>query len=116
KCVSALMKKLGAPKAVLIDQFARDGAELKAAIAAPPGVAVVTRTNAESDLAVAAASVLARAAFVQGLKELEGEFGMPFPPGAGPPVIQAGRAFTRTFGREQLGNVAKLHFKTMASV
>jgi ribonuclease HIII len=116
RCVSALMKKLGAPKAVLIDQFARDGSELTAAIAAPAGVSVVTRTKAESDLAVAAASVLARAAFVQGLKDLAGEFGMPFPPGAGDPVIKAGRMFTRTFGRDQLGNVAKLHFKTMERV
>lgn len=116
RCVADLMKELGAPKAVLIDQFARDGRELNTAIAAPSGVAVVTRTKAESDLAVAAASVLARAAFVQGLKELEGEFGMPFPAGAGDPVIKAGRLFTRTFGRDQLGNVAKLHFKTTERV
>jgi ribonuclease HIII len=116
RCVQQIMKKHGPPKCVLIDEFARDGAELTASIAAPKGVRVVTRTGGESDLAVAAASILARAAFVQGLKDLEHEFGMPFPPGAGPPVIKAGREFVRTFGREQLGNVAKLHFKTLASL
>ncbi len=112
KCVNAIMKAHGAPRAVLIDQFARDGSVLAAAVAAPSGVKLVTRTKAESDLAVAAASVLARAGFVQGLKDLRHEFGTEFPPGAGSPVIQAGRAFVRMFGKAQLANVAKLHFKT----
>jgi len=116
KCVQALCKLTGQPKTVLIDEFARDGAVLAKAIAAPRGVAVMTRTRAEADLAVAAASILARAEFVRGLKELEHEFGQPFPPGAGPPVIKAGREFVRSFGREQLGNVAKLHFKTLESL
>ncbi|MBK8206889.1 MAG: ribonuclease HIII [Planctomycetes bacterium] len=112
KCVNAIMKAHGAPRAVLIDQFARDGAVLAAAVAAPAGVKLVTRTKAESDLAVAAASVLARAAFVQGLKDLSHEFGTEFPPGAGGPVLQAGRAFVRLFSKAQLVNVAKVHFKT----
>jgi ribonuclease HIII len=65
---------------------------------------------------VAAASILARAEFVRGLRELETEFGQALPPGAGPPVIKAGREFVKTFGRDQLGQVAKLHFKTIESL
>lgn len=116
KCVQGIMKKLGAPGAILIDEFARDGKVLRAAIAAPAEVKVVTRTKGEADLAVAAASVLARAEFVRSLKELEHEFGQPFPPGAGSPVLKAGREFVKSFGREQLSNVAKLHFKTIDSL
>lgn len=116
RCVQAIMKKHGAPGAVLIDEFARDGKVLRAAIGAPAGVKVETRTRGEADLAVAAASILARAEFVRGLKELEHEFGQSFPPGAGSPVIRAGREFVRSFGREQLSNVAKLHFKTIDSL
>ncbi len=61
---------------------------------------------------MAAASILARAAFVGGLKELSHEFGFTFPPGAGTPVLTAGREFVRTFGRERLAEVAKVHFAT----
>jgi ribonuclease HIII len=112
RCMQALTKRLGAPGAILIDQFAANAEPLRKAVAPGAGVKFMTRTKAEADLAVACASVLARAAFVEGLKELGTEFGMEFPPGAGPPVIQAGRQFNRTFGREALGQVAKLHFKT----
>ncbi|MBX3458973.1 MAG: ribonuclease HIII [Planctomycetes bacterium] len=112
RCIGALIKRLGAPKSILVDEFMRDSTELAAAISAPKGVKLLTRTKAESDLAVAAASVLARAAFVEGLKELGHEFGQEFPPGAGDPVIKAGRAFVRSFGKAQLVNVAKTHFKT----
>jgi ribonuclease HIII len=116
RCVQDLCKVTGQPKVVLIDQFARDGRELARAIAAPAGVTIVTRTKGEADLAVAAASILARAEFVRGLKELETEFGQPFPPGAGPPTIKAAREFAKTFGRDQLPNVAKMHFKTVQSL
>ncbi|MCB9895504.1 MAG: ribonuclease HIII [Planctomycetes bacterium] len=116
KCINALCKVTGQPKTVLVDQFARDPRVLVKAIAAPAGVQVVTRTKGEADLAVAAASIIARAEFVRGLKELETEFGQSFPPGAGPPVIKAGREFVKTFGRDQLVNVAKLHFKTIDSL
>jgi len=53
---------------------------------------------------------------VRGLKELENEFGQPFPPGAGPPTIKAAQDFVKTFGRAQLPNVAKMHFKTVDSL
>jgi ribonuclease HIII len=112
QCVRKLLKRKKAP-VVLIDEFARDGGALAAAI---PGVKVITRTKGEADLAVAAASILARATFVDSLRELETEFGQPFPPGAGPPTIKAAREFVRTFGKPALSNVAKLHFKTMESL
>ncbi|MBX3472795.1 MAG: ribonuclease HIII [Planctomycetes bacterium] len=112
QCMSALIRKHKAPRAVLIDQFARNTDEMRDAMNLPAGTKLVTRTGAEADLAVAAASVLARVAFVAGLKELGHEFGMTFPPGAGSPVVQAGREFKRTFGADQLPQVAKVHFKT----
>jgi ribonuclease HIII len=112
QCVRKLLKRKKAP-VVLIDEFARDGSALAAAI---PGIKVITRTKGEADLAVAAASILARATFVDSLKELETEFGQPIPPGAGPPTIKAAREFVRTFGKQALHSVAKLHFKTMASL
>jgi ribonuclease HIII len=110
RCVSALIKRVGPPGCVVIDQFARDSRHLSAAL--PANTRLVTETRGERDLAVAAASILARAAFVEGLRELEHEYGMSFPPGAGPPVLKAARAFVRACGADELARVAKLHFKT----
>lgn len=96
---------------VVVDQFARNSVILKRAIRK-----LVTRTKGEADPAVAAASILARAAFLDGLRELESEHAVDLPPGAGSPVLKAGREFVRTFGADALVNVAKLHFRTTGQI
>ncbi|HCE01095.1 MAG TPA: ribonuclease HIII [Armatimonadetes bacterium] len=73
---------------------------------------VVSRTKAESDIAVAAASVLARAKFLWQLGDLSQEWGIQLPKGCGRNVLEAGREFVRRHGESSLGQVAKLHFKT----
>jgi ribonuclease HIII len=116
RCISELAQKLGAPKDILVDQFSPRTTELKKAINPATGTRLHTRTKAEADLAVAAASILARAEFLDGIKELESDFGVDFPTGAGSPVIKAGRAFKRGFGSDGLPRVAKVHFKTIDSL
>ncbi len=103
-------------KLVISDQFA-DPAGLKRQLFAK-GQAVELRSmvRAESDIAVAAASVLARAEFLRRLKKLGEEFGIDLPKGASSAVIEAGKRFTSKHGREQLSKVAKTHFKTTQSV
>jgi ribonuclease HIII len=102
----------GALRAVLVDQFSTRTAALERALALPASCRFVTRTKGEADPAVAAASVLARAAFLDGLRDLSHEFGQVFPPGAGAPVLAAGRDFVAAFGRDRLPDVAKVHFAT----
>lgn len=82
------------------------------------GLAIELRSEvrAEADIAVAAASVLARAAFLRVLASLSSEFGMDLPKGASPPVIAAGKRFVSMHGAGRLGEVAKLHFKTTQTV
>ena len=70
------------------------------------------RVRGEEDMAVAAASIIARAAFLNRLEEMSQATGLQLPKGAGPEVLKAGREFVRRFGKEKLGSVAKLHFKT----
>lgn len=72
--------------------------------------------RAESDIAVAAASILARAEFLRRLARLSEEFGVSLPKGASQAVIEAGRTFVKRHGEAALSNVAKLHFKTTESV
>ncbi len=111
ECWRALAPRLRGPVPVLlIDQFTPAQARLAKALALPRGTRLEMRTKGERDVAVAAASVLARAAFVRGLREQGQPFGAELPAGAGAPVSRAIRAFARDFGPTQLGEVAKLHF------
>lgn len=113
ECVNGLLAQVEPPGVVLIDQFVRNDSVLKKGLELPQGCRLVTRTRAEADPAVAAASILARAGFVDGLRELSTEFGMDLPPGAGSPVLKAGREFKRSFGGAALEKVAKVHFATV---
>ena len=72
--------------------------------------------RAEADIAVAAASILARAEFLTRLKKLGEEFGVTLPKGASSQVVAAGASFVKKFGADKLGQVAKLHFKTTQNV
>ena len=70
------------------------------------------RVRAESDIAVAAASVLARATFVQKMKSMENFYGCKFPKGCNSIVKTASKEFIQKYGKERLIEVCKAHFKT----
>ncbi len=101
------------PVRAISDQFARDkGTVEKALMALGRELELVQRHKAETDLAVAAASILARDEFVQRLKRLEQQFDLPLPKGASSAVETAGRAFVARHGADALAKVAKMHFRT----
>ena len=77
---------------------------------------LVQMHKAESDLAVAAASILARDVFVQRLKALGEEFGLELPKGASSKVDAAGSEFLKKQGMDKLGQAAKLHFRTTQKI
>jgi ribonuclease HIII len=101
---------------VISDQFA-DPAGLKRALF-EKGRTIELRSvvRAESDTAVAAASILARAEFLRKLKRLGEEIGMELPKGASSLVIDAGTRIVRGKGASALTQVAKTHFKTYQDV
>jgi len=103
-------------KLVISDQFAAGGAAVKRMLF-EKGRAIEFRSmvRAEADIAVAAASVLARSEFVSRLERLGHEFQIELPKGA-TNVIPTGRRFVAQYGPEALSKVAKMHFKTSASV
>jgi ribonuclease HIII len=74
------------------------------------------RTKAESDYAVAAASILAREKFIDWLDAAGKRLGVPLPRGVSGPVKEAARKIAETGGRDALTSVAKMHFKTAAEV
>ena len=75
-------------------------------------IELVQRHKAEEDLAVAAASILARNEFVTRLREMGREYEMVFPKGASAAVDAAAKEFVAKRGAENLGKVAKMHFRT----
>jgi ribonuclease HIII len=74
------------------------------------------RTKAEEDPVVAAASIMARAEYIQKMKALSTEAAMTLPRGAGQAVKVAGIELFRRGGHEVLANYSKTHFKTFQEI
>ena len=101
------------PVRAISDQFAASKSVIeKALMSAGREIELVQRHKAEEDIAVAAASILARDEFVKGLAKLEKQFGVEFPKGAGANVDKAAKEFFEKFGADELVKVSKLHFRT----
>jgi ribonuclease HIII len=76
-------------------------------------ITIVQQTHAEEDTAVAAASILARARFVQEMEQLSKRVGKALPKGASDPsIVTVGRELVAEHGKDILAETAKLHFKT----
>lgn len=101
----------GCPRA-LSDQFANPRVLERALARQEVNVKLEQRTKGESDVAVAAASILAREAFVRWIENASETWGLALPLGAGAPVLASGREFIALHGRERLAEIAKFHFKT----
>lgn len=101
---------------VIIDQFASEDVVLSALKHKNIHIDITQRHKAESDPVVAAASILARAAFVEGIDQLGIEVGIELPKGASSQVISVGKKLVAKHGQAILNTVAKLHFKTTGEV
>ena len=100
----------------LSDQFARPEVLQRALNAKGLTLTLEQRTKGESDIAVAAASILARERFVDWIKKTSEAGGVPLPLGASDAVVAAAREVIARHGDAALGKVAKLHFRTSAVV
>ena len=100
--VKAISDQFAASKAVIEKALMKQGKEIQ----------LVQRHKAEEDIAVAAASILARDEFVKGIAKLEHQFHLKFPKGAGDLVDKAAKAFVEQRGAGELQKVSKLHFRT----
>jgi ribonuclease HIII len=101
------------PVRAISDQFAANKETVAKALM-PLGreIELVQKHRAEEDLAVAAASILARHEFVTRLAGMEKQFGATFPKGASAAVDAAAKAFVAQHGPEGLAKVSKMHFRT----
>ena len=100
----------------LSDKFADSRVLQKALLEKGRGIVLDQRTKAESDYAVAAASILAREGFIDWLDRKGSELGLVLPRGVSPNVKTAATRLLLLRGREVLPQVAKMHFKTASEV
>lgn len=105
-------------RTVTIDQFAHESVVKKALRGKKDlgEIELTQRHRGEEDIIVAAASILARKAFIEGLADMEKKFGMKFPKGASAATIRAGREYREKYGDAALPEVGKMHFKTLDSI
>jgi ribonuclease HIII len=106
------------PRYAIVDQFAdaRYITQRLMTEARQSGLEVFQFPKAEADFAVAAASILAREAFLDWLTRTSAKLGITLPKGASQQVEEAAKQIAATGGREALSQVAKLHFKTTEKV
>ncbi len=101
------------PVKAISDQFAASKSVVeKALMSLGKELQLVQRHKAEEDLAVAAASIVARDEFVKGLAKLEKQFEIILPKGASAAVDEAAKKFVDERGADNLEKIAKMHFRT----
>ncbi len=100
----------------LSDKFGHESLIKRALLEKGKTIELRQRTKAEEDIAVAAASILARAEFVAKINRMGEELGMRIPKGASTEVENVAVALVKAKGPEILGAVAKTHFKTCPKV
>lgn len=128
EAIRTLANSVGA-KHALVDQFSKDDlitpqliqginnvpSLQHGAVSTALGIEIKQVTKAERDIAVAAASIIARDAFLTGMDTLSETYQMRLPRGAYQ-VVEAGREFVKLHGSDALQNVAKLHFNLTDAV
>jgi len=101
---------------MLSDKFANEILLRRALKTRGRTIKLEQRCKAESDVAVAAASILAREGFLYGMYRLGEELGVTLPRGAGGPVKRMAAELFRRDGHDVFVRCAKLHFKTYAEI
>jgi ribonuclease HIII len=115
RALENLLEESSCPLAIS-DQFGDERFILNALLQKGQAIRLIQRPKAEEDLAVAAASILARGEFLTRLKRLSQEIGVTLPKGASQAVETAARVVVNKLGQDGLAKVAKLHFKTTQRV
>ena len=112
RTIENLLEKVPECPRMLSDKFGDERLIQRALLARGRTVQMDQRTKAESDVAVAAASILAREQFLKGMAKLSAEVGVPLPRGCGAEVRAVGKKLFETHGAEIFQRCAKTHFKT----
>ena len=116
RVISRLSRCMPVAKAIS-DQFGNPNLLIQALAAEGCQIPLEQHPQAERDLAVAAASVVARAAFIGAIEKFTCQLQLDIPLGASAgQVKEVGKYIYRRWGRQGLEQIAKMHFKTVREI
>lgn len=113
--IEQLSQKTSCQK-VLIDKFASDSLIRSAVLKKNKDIELELRVRAEEDVLVAAAAILARATFLNSLKDLGEKLGIELPKGAAEKTLATASTIIKKHGIEALEKVCKKHFRSYNQV
>jgi len=116
RIIENLCARVPACPRALSDKFADARVLQKALMEKGRGIQLDQRTKAESDYAVAAASILAREGFINWLDKHGEELGVELAKGVSAKVKASAAEIIAQYGPTMLPKVAKMHFKTASEV
>ncbi len=116
RCIENLLETLPSCPRAVADQFGAEHLIRSQLMERGRQIVLEQHHKAESDIAVAAASILAREHFLNILGHLSEECGVELPKGASSAVVDAGVAAVRAKGPGILATIAKCHFRTTDTV
>lgn len=116
KIIENLLERVPDCPRAISDQFANPAVLQRALQERGRKIELVQRTKAESDPAVAAASILARDGFVTWLNSQTNRLGLEIPKGVSNNVKQAARKLVEMHGPPILPTLCKMHFRTSSEV
>jgi ribonuclease HIII len=116
RCIENLLETVADCPRAVADQFGSEQVIKRALMQKGRSIILEQRHKAESDIAVAAASVLAREAFLRALLRLSTETGIAVPKGASEQVRAAAAELVRKHGVDALLRACKCHFRTTDQV
>jgi len=108
-----LLEKVPECRTALSDKFGNVALIQNALMERGSNITLHQETKAERDIAVAAASILARDEFVRRIKLLAEPLGVELPKGASLKVEKTAEEIVKTHGWEMLAKLAKMHFRTV---
>ena len=118
QALAHLIKKINHKPDIIVDQFTPEASYYKYIQSEKQIVKNITfETKAESKyVGVAIGAILARAAFIEALNQLEEQLKLPLPKGASDAVDEAAVKIVQKYGWPTLDSVAKMHFKNTQKV
>jgi ribonuclease HIII len=115
KAIEEILNKVEC-KLAIADQFADEKFIISKLQEKGRNLTLTQVHKAEQHIAVAAASVLARARFLMKLKKLSEDIGINLPKGASQSVTACAQKIVNERGKDTLRQVAKLHFKITTNI
>ncbi|WP_176014718.1 ribonuclease HIII [Victivallis sp. Marseille-Q1083] len=116
RVIENLLERVPECPRMLSDKFGAEHLIRNALMSRGRRVVLEQQTKAERDVAVAAASILAREGFLNGMNQLAALAGCELPRGASATVAATALELARARGIEILDRLTKTHFKTYAEL